>query len=428
MPAADCASIYTPLRQTMALHPVTADLLERLLERAERPNRRTVVRVRLHEIVEYAKTDRPQVHTELAALANQGYVQLHWIRFEEGNWLESVDLVTGQAGPLNEMLGRTTRAERLQALSTHLAQIPPVPGWHSVWLDDTHAALAAGRVPTPFAASAAADDQDLVAALTAVARLRAPMLERRLSASVLGDSKRFEALRTRVAGVLRRYSTLSQELDSDERSVLAAHWIERVPEHVLVFGPLTLSFAQQHVELQRLGPSIGLAPAFWRQARLLSNGARLILTIENLTPFAGLAELAPVGVVGVFTGGFASPTVLDLVRRCRTNLGLIHYHWGDIDPAGFQILAHLRHRLGRVAALLMDDAVLQTHRALTRPLPNQAQTHLKRLLHHPRLTDCQAALARLQASTRGLDQEVIPLDQAVGQLISAENVDLYSSR
>lgn len=389
------------------IQPLTRQLLERLLERAERPNRQRVVRVRLDEVPAYGQSARDRIHADLEDLEQHGLIRLNWVKQEAGNWLDSIDLAPGQAPALNGRIGRTPREERRAALGQLLAEAGSQPGWHAGWLAWVRDEVGAWRVPLPFVLDDPLLNADLVAVLAAIAQLEEPTLERALSLKALGSSKRFEALRARVTGVLRRHTPDGALFGDDDDGLLAAHGVRRTPEHVLVFGGLVLEHRGSVVDLGSFKPSLGLAAPYLAGANVVRIAAQVLITVENLTSFATLAELRPDGIVGVYTGGFASPAVLSLLRKCREWPGVTHRHWGDLDAGGFRILAHLRRQLGAVEAWAMDVVTLEAGLAHAQPLTAAGRRGLQALVDQPGLADCRATLETLLSRGVWLEQEAV---------------------
>jgi hypothetical protein len=77
---------------------------------------------------------------------------------------------------------------------------------------------------------------------------------------------------------------------------------------------------------------------------------RTAFIVENLLPFLTFPSVE--GAVCLWGGGFAVPALgaLSWLTRCRI------LYWGDLDRAGFGILASLRAVLPRTESMLMDHA------------------------------------------------------------------------
>ncbi|NTU86349.1 MAG: hypothetical protein HGA45_44640, partial [Chloroflexales bacterium] len=121
--------------------PETASaILHSLLDRFEQPGRRHVARVRLsereHPIYFSPEEAAPRRATNAALerLAREQVLALRWRRWEEGNWLDAVDLRPEGAGALYRLLGRAPRAAQEDALRALLAAQTPLPGWHAAFL------------------------------------------------------------------------------------------------------------------------------------------------------------------------------------------------------------------------------------------------------------------------------------------------------
>ncbi|HEX6290974.1 MAG TPA: Wadjet anti-phage system protein JetD domain-containing protein [Herpetosiphonaceae bacterium] len=415
------------------LEPVARALLHTLLDRFEQPERRTVVRVRLSakEHPRYFATDdstpRRETNVALEALARDGVLTLHWARWERGNWLEAVDLVPEHAALLYARLKRTPRDAQAETLESLLAFETAHAEWHASFLAWAHDNLARHRSVTPLALDDPRKNRDLLRALSAIARLTQPTLERTLSVRLFNDSKRLEALRPAIVNVLRHHTPDAASYGDDTRALLAAHYLDRVPEYVPVAGPLTLQHRAQPIDLAPFVPSIALSAAMLSAAAVLSCKATAIVTVENATSFSELAALRPDHVLALYSGGFATPTLIALLRQIRAAAPDVPcYHWGDCDAGGLRILAHLRARLGPVAPLMMDAATFEAYQAHAQPLTAQDRATLTILRANPGLDDCSALIDRLLMTDRKLEQEAVSAAAALEHLSTRLRISAVS--
>ena len=114
-------------------------------------------------------------------------------------------------------------------------------------------------------------------------------------------------------------------------------------------------------------------------------------------------------MLALYIGGFAGPATLQLLRAvAATCPDAIFYHWGDIDPGGLRILAHLRGYLGQVQPLAMDVATFEQYRRHGQPLTQRDRATLKSLQAQPVLNDCSGLIAHLLQSGYKLEQEAVP--------------------
>lgn len=408
---------------------VARAILHTLLDRAEQPDRQRVVRVRLSakQHPEYFSQEdvvpRHDTHDALQRLAAAGVVSLGWRKWEEGNWLEAVDLVPERAADLYALLGRQIRTAQVVELCALLDEQIPRPGWHAGFLVWARAQVETGRSPAPLVLGDAVFNADLFRALAALAGLQASILERTLSTRLFGDSKRLETLRGAILGVLRRHDPGADAFDDDDWALLRAHGLERVPEYVPLAGPLILLHPgpgerpPSLLDLALFTPSVAISAAMLREVAVAACDAQVLVTVENTTSFSELLAVRPPHMLALYTGGFASPAAIGLlraIRLCRSELPL--FHWGDIDVGGLRILAHLRGQLGALSPLAMDGATLRAHQASARPLAPLERDLLSALRSHRALADCVALIDAMLELGVKLEQEAVAAGDVLTQL------------
>ncbi|HET9221279.1 MAG TPA: Wadjet anti-phage system protein JetD domain-containing protein [Roseiflexaceae bacterium] len=434
-------------------------ILGTLLDRYEQPGRQNVVRVRLssrdHPGYFSAEDSAPRRETNdvLRRLAQAGMLRLHWRKWEEGNWLEAVDLVGERAASLYKLLGRNSRGQQYLALRQLLDAEEPRAGWHASLLAWARAQLEAHRGVAPLNRDDPHLNADLLRALAALADLRAPTLERALSVRLFGDSKRLEALRGAVVRVLRRHDPEAATFGDDEWALLRAHNLDRTPEYIPIAGPLALRVRQEDerrttngerhslagtfrtsvaerpssfagvpssaIDLKPFQPSVALSAAMLRDADVVACDARALVTVENATSFSELLAARPAELLAVYTGGFASPSLIRLlcaIRTARPDLPLLH--WGDLDAGGLRILAHLREHVGDVAPLAMSPAIFDAYHAFAQPLTPTDQTTLTALREHVALADCVSLIDTMLADGKKLEQEAVDIVAVLRQISS----------
>jgi hypothetical protein len=74
----------------------------------------------------------------------------------------------------------------------------------------------------------------------------------------------------------------------------------------------------------------------------------------------------------IYTGGFASIGVVDLIRKIFELLvpAVPYYHWGDIDPGGLRIFRFLEETLPhQPIPYLMDRSIAEAHGLPASPDP-----------------------------------------------------------
>ena len=416
-------------------HPdIARSLLHALLDRFEQPNRQQVARVRLSEReypAYYSHEDAAPRHDTNAALerlAHEGVVVLRWCQWEEGNWLAAVDLRPEGAPTLYRLLTRAPRATQEDALRTLLSAQTPLPGWHAAFLAWAISEIDTHRAAPPLDREDLATSADLLRALAGVATLEAPTLERTLSVRLFSNSKRLSGLRGKLLRVLRRHDPDAPLYGDDDDALLRAHQLDRAPEYVPLAGSLSLNLptSAAPLDLAPFWPSVALPAPLLRTAQVADLRARVVITVENLTSFSELCAIRPPDVFAIYTGGFASPTVIGLVRAItQADPAVILWHWGDLDAGGLRILAHLRANLGTVGALAMDVETFDAFAAAAQPLTVADRASLRELQKHAVLHDCVGLIDRLLAADAKLEQEAVP---AAVALVSPHSPDPFREK
>jgi hypothetical protein len=397
------------------LPSVARDILNLLLDRYEQPNRQTVIRVRLSRADQagyFSPTDsaRSQTNAILADLERQGQVHLHWEKHEINNWLTAVDLEPERAGDVYALLKRQPRQDQAVVLRNLLGSQIPQKDWQAEFLQWVTAQLDAHRSVAPLALNDPQTNVDLLLALAALAGLQSPTLERTLSVQLFGDSKRLGALQGKLLTILRRHYPEAEAFGDDDRSLLRALQLYSVPEYVPISGPLVLQTETDPLNLEPFVPSIALSADMLRQTRVAECSAQIVVTVENATSFSQLAAQRLTSILVIYTGGFASPTVIGLLKSLRAmRPGLAFHHWGDLDAGGLRILSHLRSHLGPISPLLMDAETFQRHQRHAQPLTTNDRRSLEQLRASPLLADCVPLIAQLLEVEQKLEQEAIDI-------------------
>jgi hypothetical protein len=353
---------------------------------------------------------RQAVNRALQQLAEAGTLRLHWRRWEEHNWLEAVDLAIDRTGDIYALLRRTPRNIQHATLEQLLGQQRPEVPWHQSFVDWVRSQLAGGRSLAPLRLDDAEWNADLLRALQALAELGAPTLERSFSVRVFGDSKRFAILESAVLRVLRQHNPAAADYGEDNAALLRAHFLDRVPEYVPLAGPLRILSGGAELDLAPFQPSLALSASTLRTAEVLECAADTLISVENSTSFSELSLRRSKSTAIIYTGGFASPTVIRLMRQLRrARPDLLIQHWGDLDAGGLRILAHLRREVGEVATWKMDIATFEIARRHAQPLSAGDRKGLEQMRSQPELGDCVPLIDHLLATGLKLEQEAVSI-------------------
>ncbi len=273
-------------------------------------------------------------------------------------------------------------------------------GWQAFFRELARRALA-GESVQPFQHGLPSENAAFLRALHGVITWPHESLVRYASVRITGDSKKLEALRPRLEQALR-------EISGDEAAGLESCGILQTPRSVTVHGPLVLSFANGEVDLGLLAGPVSISRDDLARATLRST-ATICLTVENEGVFREIARNNP-GVILIHTSFPGSATRL-LLEKLPS--GLAYHHFGDTDPAGFDILRDLRERTGKPCLPFLMQV-----RGGGEALGRQDQSTLERLLATPSMADLQPELALMKASglKGSFEQEAIGIDVVIDGL------------
>lgn len=221
-----------------------------------------------------------------------------------------------------------------------------------------------------------------------LARAEHPLLEpiREVSARLTGNSKRLQESKGLflqcIAEITHSRLLTYQDFGISEATssvTLWGHWTLILPA-----GSVNLSAFAEPVRISVTDIS----------AATLSVPCLPVVTVENPTSLVSWAHRRPHALLSSGElGGFSNTAVISLLKRLPEEAQI--YHWGDADPAGFEILASMRQRSRRriIAAGMEFRLGVEP-----RPLSVEDIRRIQRLLESPFLMP--AELEQLAAMRR----------------------------
>ncbi|WP_395751586.1 Wadjet anti-phage system protein JetD domain-containing protein [Prosthecobacter sp.] len=261
------------------------------------------------------------------------------------------------------------------------------PAWSNWCLQLAQHALDGSPV-TPFTRDDLAGNRELLTNIPRILDWQGESLLRFASCMIFHDSKRLEQLRPRLESALRQIT------NGGIQSLEELGLLEK-PRRVFICGPLRLELPEGTLNLGLLHAPVSISETDIHRAIAIHCDASQVLTVENETTFLELAKLHSDTLL-IHTS-YPGRAVLALLARLPSHLPI--HHFGDADPAGFDILRDLRERSGlgiqplhmhyrpRVGSEILNPAELQI---------------IGRLLADPRMTDCHTPLqAMLIANSKG---------------------------
>lgn len=256
---------------------------------------------------------------------------------------------------LYDRLGRpspTALREQTAAQFETAANLPVPEQWTAHWREwcrrMAQAALA-GASLAPFDREPTHANAELLQLLPKLLAWEGESLVRFASCILCGDSKRLQELTApdrgdAASGQLRgKLGRLLEDITAGSIRSLDDLGIIPNPRSALVHGPLKLRLQNQWLDLSLLQGPLRLSQLDIERAEAIETSAPRCLTIENETTFHELAKLQS-GELLLCTS-YPGGGTLALLRRLPPAIDC--WHFGDSDPAGFDILRVLRQKSGR---------------------------------------------------------------------------------
>jgi hypothetical protein len=278
--------------------------------------------------------------------------------------------------------------------------VPCGEAWRS-WCESLAARTRDGSSVGPFKRDDPAGNRSLLDALVGVLNWREESLVRYASAVICRDSKALESLRPRLLAALR-------EITGREEVSLEDYGISDKPRSVLMHGSLVLELAGGRIDFGALAGPVSVSAIDLAAAKSVECRASFCLTVENESVFLELAKRRT-GLLLVQTSFPGAATRL-LFDRLPGDLDC--WHFGDSDPAGFDVLRDLREKTGReFRPLMMRFRPLPGAPALT----EEERRVIGRLLDSDIVADVHGELrTMLEAGTKGdFEQESVGVDGAL---------------
>ena len=163
------------------------------------------------------------------------------------------------------------------------------------------------------------------------------------------DSKALERLGSTVVAMMARlYPNLIASNALDVGEVLATFGLAKMPQPLLLSGPLQLD-GESLPDLSYYG----FPPEDTARVQLAKSVA-YVLTIENFVSFVRhVRELNPDrSALIIYTAGFPAKAHLEEIERLALAADAPLFHWGDLDAGGVRIFRHLEDALARHGRLL----------------------------------------------------------------------------
>lgn len=209
---------------------------------------------------------------------------------------------------------------------------------------------------------------------------------RAASVAIGFDSKRLSAIQTTM-------ETLLSDLRGQPTN-LADLGIVETPRTILMAGPIQLHFEHRVIVPGHTAGAYGLISEQVHLARTITTSAKRIITVENHTTFHQIAGRDERRETLILQSSYPTRGIVALFKKLPLDIPC--YHFGDTDPAGYEILHQLRIETKRQIL-----PFLMSYLAGDKPLSETDRQILERLLKEAE-EDIRPALQSMAASgTKG---------------------------
>lgn len=181
--------------------------------------------------------------------------------------------------------------------------------------------------------------ESILKVVSKITAVKAETFERDFSIQVLGDSKAFEKIRSKVVSLLYEYGDFP-----DKDTLLADLNIIKNPGHVYFKGNGKITVCGQEIDFSKMTGDMAISSKMLENVDDITVLGDVVITIENLTAFnAFKCENS----FAIYLGGYHNTNRRSFIKKVYDrNPGKQYLHFGDIDAGGFYILRHLRNKTG----------------------------------------------------------------------------------
>ena len=397
------------------LGEVEKKILNALLDRYEKSrtysgkNARTQrFRVKAEEIWPAYKdnfTDVTEVEDferRVAAVEEEGLIVV--LRGKNGE-IQSIQAATDRIQEYYDLLHRTEKKE-LQKKELQLYQsCAECGGILGAFCCEQEQLLSAGKK----AAYQQTRAEGYIALLKRIEENQEPLYERELSIQVMSDSKAFErSYRKTVCSILRKYGDFEEILEgiTDEREIqialLEEYRIYTNPAYLYFRGEAKIVYEDgSETEIRHALPMAISSDLLDRVSAIRVCSDRVI-TIENLTSFHRFSEP---GFFCIYLAGYHSSHKTGFLKKISASEQKQWFHFGDLDPDGFEILKNLRRKSGLdFQPYRMDSDTLEKYRRYAKPLEEQDRVKAKGMIEAGMFRD---VLSYMLEENIKLEQEIL---------------------
>lgn len=218
------------------------------------------------------------------------------------------------------------------------------------------------------------DYDDILKVLSFIENVEKETYQRDFSVKILGDSKKFETIKTKIVSILYEYGDFA-----DKNTILEDLNIISNPGHVYFKGNGQIQLGDQVLDISKFNGDFALSTSLINDVKEIKVFGDSIITIENLTTFNDFNNK---DFFVIYLGGYHNKIRRDFIKKIyEFNSNKNFYHFGDIDAGGFYILKHLINKTGiKFMPFNMDIDTLIKYKKYCKKLTDNDRKRLNNLL------------------------------------------------
>ena len=271
------------------------------------------------------------INEAVDTLVTQGFVTAKKLK---SGVVQSVTLSLDAINGAYEYLGRTPKSDTVSDLKKILLLYKDRNAILSAYCSRQLERLAENKSVEFFD-----DDFDIYESIlkivSKITEVKNETFERDFSIQVLGDSKAFEKIRSKVVSFLYEYGDFP-----DKETLLADLNIVKNPGHVYFKGKGKLTICGQQIDFSKMPGDMAISSEMLKNVDSVTVFGDVVITIENLTTFNAFnCEKS----FAIYLGGYHNTSRRNFIKKVyEQNSDKQYLHFGDIDAGGIHILKHLR--------------------------------------------------------------------------------------
>jgi hypothetical protein len=356
------------------------------------------------------------VHQVVSKLQNQSIIEINWLKHEEGNILDSVNLNIDKIDMAYRLLGRKPKKkiieETLQKVSKLRAENQT--GWICVFLDKMIQEIRNGKNLPKYIPGEKETLDLLLKTLAGISEKgEDEIMERIFSRKYLGGSKIFEKkIRSRLVTIIKKFKLNDADIEDEE--ALENVGIIKTSEELLFIGPLKAELCGRVIDYAGFCFGAAMNTETIKYFEVAELDVKTVITIENKAAYLEYIKNKNFdSQLIIYLGGFYSPTKRIFLQKIynylkKKKIPASFYHWGDIDIGGFNIFLQLRDNIiPKLQYLYMDVQTLEEYAEYGDDFNKNYRNKLESIFKKPQYAIFHDVIAEMIKRGIRLEQEAI---------------------